>query len=294
MRSYDTRLNAMRFARIALILACLSPVACTVTTSGSGVAQPSEPQLYYYGGPHYFSAAFGGEWCGIAEPHAHDFPPDHPEFYSYENHYYYYVGPPGQPQVPGRTPADAHVHVAQNGDPHGARPLPAEAPPAPHTISGQIPTREGHPAPMRPLPAPARATANPATPANPVQAPPASRPGDPVLVAPGGPRPVEPGGQQPGSAPGGSPGGSPGPAPGGAEEDPRARGAAKLRKPLPEHEAAPKPAPREPESKPAPAKPIPPAAPPAEPPRAPSAGAKEAPRAPAKKLPTLAPKLKEN
>ncbi|HEY4103065.1 MAG TPA: hypothetical protein VGM44_04205 [Polyangiaceae bacterium] len=115
-------------------------------------AQPveAEPE-YYYGGPHFYPAALGGEWCPIGEPHVHDFPPDHPEWYAYDSGYYYYSGRPGEAYVVGQVPRGARVHAVREGEAHGWRRLPPAAPHAPYVAGGRYPTREEHPAPAHPV-----------------------------------------------------------------------------------------------------------------------------------------------
>lgn len=144
----------MRFdLGIPLILACLAPAACSITTHGQvETASDVPPTLYYYGGPHFYPDSLGGEWCSIAEPHAHDFPPDHPDYYAYDNGYYYYSGRPGEAYVVGTVPVGVRIHVVRERAPHGPYPLPAQAPPAPHVVTGRWPTREAHPAPYQPPP----------------------------------------------------------------------------------------------------------------------------------------------
>jgi hypothetical protein len=105
---------------------------------------------YYYGGPHFYPLALGGDWCPIAEPHVHDFPPDHPEYYAYDSGYYYYAGRPGEVYVVGRTPRGARVHVVHEGDAHEWRRLPPTAA-RPRLVDGRYPAREGHPAPVHPI-----------------------------------------------------------------------------------------------------------------------------------------------
>jgi hypothetical protein len=175
----------MRLARFALLLSCLLPVGCVTTAHTSAVVSSPTP-LYYYGGPHYYPASIGGYWCGIQEPHAHDFGPDHPEFYSYENHYYYYVGAPDRPYIVGQPPANVHVKNARADEPHGARRIPEGAPPAPHTTGRPQPTRVDHPAPATATPAP--------HPTQPPHGPPHTPPGhaghpDPKAVHPVPPPP---------------------------------------------------------------------------------------------------------
>lgn len=144
----------MRFyLGVPLILACLAPLACSVTTQGQvETASDVQPTLYYYGGPHFYPESLGGEWCSIGEPHAHDFPPDHPEWYAYDSGYYYYAGRPSEVYVVGTVPVGARIYVVHEHAPHGPYPLPAEAPRAPHVVTGRWPTREAHPAPFRPPP----------------------------------------------------------------------------------------------------------------------------------------------
>jgi hypothetical protein len=144
----------MRFSLgLPFILACLAPVACTISTQGQvESASDVQPTPYYYGGPHFYPDALGGEWCPITEPHAHDFPPDHPDYYAYDNGYYYYSGRPNEVYVMGTVPIGVRVHVVHEREPHAAYALPAQAPPAPHLATGRWPTREAHPAPLRPPP----------------------------------------------------------------------------------------------------------------------------------------------
>ncbi|HEX3852319.1 MAG TPA: hypothetical protein VHW01_15220 [Polyangiaceae bacterium] len=148
-----------------LVLSSL-PLAGCYFQAGSEPAQPvaaapvaeaapqpvaeAEPE-YYYGGPHFYPLALGGEWCPIAEPHVHDFPPDHPEWYAYDSGYYYYSGRPGEVYVAGEVPRGARVHVVREGEAHGWRHLPPTAPHAPYAAGGRYPTREEHPAPAHPV-----------------------------------------------------------------------------------------------------------------------------------------------
>jgi hypothetical protein len=141
------------FLRVPLILACLAPVGCSIQTQGQvDSAVDVEPTLYYYGGPHFYPESLGGDWCPIAEAHAHDFPPDHPEFYAYDSGYYYYSGRPNEAYVVGTVPIGVRIHEAREHEPHRVYALPAQAPPAPHLANGRWPTREAHPAPLRPPP----------------------------------------------------------------------------------------------------------------------------------------------
>src|SRR5689334_7587895 len=102
----------MKIASACVLLACLAPLGCVVT-SGPPAAPSSPSVLYYYGGAHFYPASLGNEWCGVNEPHAHDFPPDRPECYAYDLDYYYYTGCNGEVLVAGRAPAGAVVHVGR-------------------------------------------------------------------------------------------------------------------------------------------------------------------------------------
>src|ERR1043165_1346563 len=190
----------MKLASALVFLACLTPVGCVVTTQ-SAASGASSPTLYYYGGAHFYPASFGGDWCNVDQPHAHDFPPDHPECYSYDAGYYYFTGCDGAPpHTPGRVPAGVRVHVEKPQEPHRPTAIPVGAPTAPHVATGQIPPRISHPAPTVPtpstpptqppvstrptLPPPARPTTQPPAPSNPAQ-PTAARPRPlPTPVAP--------------------------------------------------------------------------------------------------------------
>ena len=138
------------------------PLAGCYVQAGAGPVQPGYVESapppaeaapeYYYGGAHFYPAGLGGEWCPIAEPHVHDFPPDHPEWYAYDSGYYYYSGRPGEVYVVGSVPPGARVHVVHEGEAHGWRRLPPAAPRAPYAAGGHYPTRADHPAPAQPVP----------------------------------------------------------------------------------------------------------------------------------------------
>jgi len=134
-----------------------APPAQPVVVAAAPPDPPAQPVAvetapeYYYGGAHFYPAALGGDWCPIAEPHVHDFPPDHPEYYAYDSGYYYYSGRPGEVYVVGRAPQGVRIHVVREGEAHGWRRLPPQAPRAPYAAGGRYPTREEHPAPAQPV-----------------------------------------------------------------------------------------------------------------------------------------------
>jgi hypothetical protein len=174
----------MKIASALVLLACLAPLGCVVT-SGPPASNAPSPVLYYYGGAHYYPVSLGGDWCGVSDPHAHDFPPDHPECYSRDLDYYYYTGCNNETPVIGRVPAGATVHTARPHAPHEPVAVPAGAPRAPHLATGRIPTRVTHPAPAQPIP-PAPIAASPTNPASPRPMPmrPAARPAAPPPATP--------------------------------------------------------------------------------------------------------------
>ncbi|HWA75516.1 MAG TPA: hypothetical protein VG937_24445 [Polyangiaceae bacterium] len=174
----------MKIASALAFLACLAPVGCVVTTH-SGASGYASPAVYYYGGAHFYPGSFGGDWCAVDQPHAHDFPPDHPECYSYEAGYYYFTGcQGGEPHAPGRVPAGARVHVDKPQEPHAPTAIPPGAPIAPHVATGQVPPRDTHPAPSTPAPStppqpPVSTHPSSPPPARPATLPPPARPTQP-------------------------------------------------------------------------------------------------------------------
>ena len=85
--------------RLALPLFLLALSGCVVS---AGMVVPDAPPMppppapvveVWYGGQHQIPAAVGGGWCWYDGPHVHDYFPDRPDWYAFDDGFLYWRGP---------------------------------------------------------------------------------------------------------------------------------------------------------------------------------------------------------
>ncbi len=80
--------------RVALTLLLVSVSGCVVS-AGTVVPAPPPPQAVeaWYGGQHAVPPGAAGGWCWYDGPHAHDYYPDRPDWFVYDDGFLFWRGP---------------------------------------------------------------------------------------------------------------------------------------------------------------------------------------------------------